>query len=176
VLRKPTNTVFYSGQALLSTAALLTSLSTSLVLAPPGGTHIVGAGQDGHAKNTPRGGITNDSNVAKYSSLPLPLVLPVIGDQGDLDAHISNPALRHPTKKAFRGDQALLDTAALLGSTFASLASAPLGGLLIVGAGQDGNAKNTPRGEITNNPSNEKYSSLLLSLGPPFIGNQAGRS
>ncbi len=74
----------------------------------------------------------------------------MIGDQGNLDAHISDSALRHPTKKASCGDQALLDTAALLGSTFASLALAPLGGLLIVGAGQDGNAKNTPQGEITN--------------------------
>ncbi len=67
----------------------------------------MGAGRDGHAKNTPRGGTTNNPKVAKYSSLPLPLVPPVIGDQGDLDAHISNLALRHPTKEAFRGDQAL---------------------------------------------------------------------
>ncbi len=91
----------------------------------------------------------------------------MIDDQGDLDAHISNPALHHPTKKAFSGDQSLLDTAALSGSTFASLASA-----LIVVAGRDGNAKNTPQGEITNNPNNDKYSSLLPSLAPPFIGNQ----
>jgi hypothetical protein len=64
-------------------------------------------------------------------------------------------------KKVSRSDQVLLDTAALLGSTFAFLALARLGGLLIVGAGQDGNAKNTPQGEITNNPSNDKYSSLF---------------
>ncbi len=173
VLRKPTNTVFCCGQALLSTAALSTSPSTSLVSAPLGGTHIVSAGQDRHAKNTPQGGITNDPNIAKYSSLPLPLIPPlIVSDQGDFDSHISNPALRHPTKKAFHGDQALLDTAALSGSTFASLALAPLGGLLIVGAGQDGNAKNTPRGEITNNPNNDKYTSLLLSPIPPFIGDQ----
>jgi hypothetical protein len=121
----------------------------------------MGAGQDGHAKNTPRGGITNDPNVTKYSSLPLPLIPPVIGDQGDLVAHISNPAMRHPTKEAFLGDQALLDTTAFLGSTFATLALAPLGGLLIVGAGQDANAENTSWGEITNNPNNDKYSSLL---------------
>jgi hypothetical protein len=140
VLRKPTNC---GGQAPLSTTALLTSTSTSLVLAPLGGTHIVGAGQDGHAKNTPQGGITNNLNFTQYSSLPLPLVPHVIGDQGDLDAHISNPALCHPMKKAFHGDQALLDTATLLGSTFASLALAPLGGLPIVGAVRDGNAKNT---------------------------------
>ncbi len=133
-----------SGQAPLSTTAVLTSTSTSLVLAPLGGTHIVGAGQDGHANNTPQGGITNDLNFAKYSSLSLPFVPHVICDQGDFNAHISNPALRHPIKKAFCGDQALLDTAAFLDSTFASLALAPLGGLLIVGAGQDGNAKNTP--------------------------------
>jgi hypothetical protein len=115
-------------------------------MAPLGRTHIVGAGWDGNAKNTPQGGITNDPNVAKYSSLPFPLVPPVIGDQGDLNAHISNPALLHLMKKAFHGDQALLDTAALLSSTFASLDLAPLGGLLIVGAEQDGNAKNTPQG------------------------------
>ncbi len=72
---------------------------------------------------------------AWYPTLPLPLFPHVIGDQGDLDDHISNPALRHLTKKAFHGDQASLDTATLLGSTFASLALAPLGGLLIVGAG-----------------------------------------
>jgi hypothetical protein len=132
----------------------------------------VGAGQDGHANNTPQGGITNDLNFAKYSSLSLPFVPHVICDQGDFNAHISNPALRHPIKKAFCGDQALLDTAAFLDSTFASLALAPLGGLLIVGAGQDGNAKNTPWGEITNNLNNDEYSSLLLSLAPPFIGNQ----
>jgi hypothetical protein len=88
-----------------------------------------------------------------------------------INAHISNPALCHLTKKVFHGDQALLDTTALLGSTFASLASAPLGGLLIMGTGQDGNTKNTPRGEIPNNLNNDKYSSLLLSLVPPFIGD-----
>jgi hypothetical protein len=88
----------------------------------------VGAGQDGHAKNIPQGGITNNLNFAKYSSLRLPLVLHVIGDQGDLDAHISNPALCYPTKKAFHSDQVLFDTTTLLGSPFASLALAPLGG------------------------------------------------
>jgi hypothetical protein len=72
---------FCSGQAPLSTAALSTSPSTSLVLAPLSGTHNVGAGQDRHAKNTPQGGITNDPNVAKYSSLLLPPVPPLIGDQ-----------------------------------------------------------------------------------------------
>jgi hypothetical protein len=96
----------------------------------------------------------------------------VIGDQGHLDAHISDPALYHLTKKAFRGDQASLDTVTLLGSTLASLALAPLGGLVIVGAGQDGNAKNTLQGEITNNLNDDKYSSILSSLAPPFIGNQ----
>ncbi len=95
----------------------------------------MGAGQDRHAKNTPEGGITNDPNVAKYSSLPLPLLSPVIGDQGDLRAHINNLAMHHPTNKAFRGDQASLDTTALSGFTFASLTLDPLGGLLIVGAG-----------------------------------------
>ncbi len=50
VLCKPTNC---GGQAPLSTTALLTSTSTSLVLAPLGRTHIMGAGQDGHVKNTP---------------------------------------------------------------------------------------------------------------------------
>ncbi len=168
VLHKPTNC---SGQAPLSTAALPTSTSNSLVLTPLGGTHIVGAGQDGHAKITPQGGITNDLNFAQFPSLLLPLIPHVIGDQGDLCAHISNPALHHPTKKAFHGDQALLDTAALLGPTFASLASAPLGKLFFVGAGQDGNTKNTPQGDTTNNPNNDKYSSLLSSQVPPFIGD-----
>ncbi len=93
----------------------------------------------------------------------------MIGDQGDLDAHISNPALHHPTNKAFRCDKALLDTTALLGSTFGFV---PPGGLLFVGAGQDGNAKNTPQVEIPKNPNNDKYSSLLSSLIPPFIGDQ----
>ncbi len=169
-----TSPFFCAGQAPLSTATFSTSPSTSLVLAPFGRTHIKGAGQDGHAKNTPQRGITNDPNVAKYSSLrlPIPFVSPLIGNQGDFDSHISNTALRYPTKKAFCGDQASLDTAALLGSTFASLALDPVGGLLIVGAGRNGNAKNTPREEITNNPNNDKYFTLLLSLFPPFIGNQ----
>jgi hypothetical protein len=62
---------------------------------------------------------------------------PGIGDQGDLDAYTSNPALHHPTKKALDGDQASLDTAALSSSNSACLALAPLGRSLIVGAGQD---------------------------------------
>ncbi len=86
----------------------------------------MGTELDGHAKNTPQIGITNNLNVAKYSSLPLPLIPLVIDDQEDIDGHISNPALRYPTKKAFHGDQASLDTAALLGSTFASFALALL--------------------------------------------------
>ncbi len=94
------------------------------------------------------------SCTAKQES-PTPLVPHVIGDQGDVGAHIIDPALHHPTKKVFRSDQALLDTAALSGSTFASLALAPLSRLLFVGAGQDGNAKNAPRGEITKNPNDE---------------------
>jgi hypothetical protein len=90
-------------------------------------------------------------NDAKYSSLPLSLVPPFVGDQGDLDAYIGDPALRKPTKKAFRGGQALLVTAALLTSSSASLVLAPLGGSLILGAGQDGHAKNTPQRGIANN-------------------------
>jgi hypothetical protein len=89
---------------------------------------------DGHAKTAPQGGITNNLNFSQCFSLPLPFVPYVIDDQGDLNDHISNPALCHPTKKAFHGNQALLDTAALFDSTFTSLALAPLGGLLIVGA------------------------------------------
>ncbi len=131
-LRKPAKKVFRGGQASVVTATLLTSSSTSLVLAPLGGSLILSAGQDGHAKNTPQGGITNNSNEAKYSSLPLSLIFPGIGDQGDLDPYISNPALHHPTKKAFRGDQALSDTAAFSSSTSASLALAPLGSMLKV--------------------------------------------
>jgi hypothetical protein len=89
VLHKPTNC---GGQAPLGTTALPTSTSTSLVFAPLGGTHIVGTRQDGHAKIAPQGGITNNLNSAQYSSLPLPPVPHVIGDQGDLDAHTSNLA------------------------------------------------------------------------------------
>jgi hypothetical protein len=111
VLRKPTNC---GSQAPLSTTTPLTSISTSLVLASLGRTHIVGAGQDGHAKNTPLGGITNNLNFAQCFSLPSPFVPHGMGDQGDLDTHISNLALRHLKKKAFHGDQAWLDTAALL--------------------------------------------------------------
>ncbi len=103
----------------------------------------MGTERDGHAKNAPQEGITNKPNVAKYSSLPLPLIPPLM-DQGDFDSHISNPALRHLTKKACHGDQDLIDTATLPGSIFASFALSPLGGLLIVGAGQDGTATNTP--------------------------------
>jgi hypothetical protein len=132
---------------------------------------MLGAGQDGHAKNTPQGGITANPNEGKYSSLPLSLIPPGIGDQGDLNPYISNP-MRHLTKKAFRGDQAFLDTAALLSSTSALLASAPFGRSLIMGAGQDGHAKNTSQGDITNDPNDDKYSSLPLSLVPPFICNQ----
>ncbi len=48
------------------------------------------------------------------------LVPPFIGNQGDLDAYISNPALRQPTKKAFCEGQISLVTAALSTSTSAS--------------------------------------------------------
>jgi hypothetical protein len=95
-----------------------------------------------------------------------------MGDQGDLDAYISDLALCHPTKKAFCGEQALLDTATLLSSTSASLAMALLGGSLIVVAGQDGYAKYTSQGDITKDLNDNKYSFLPLSLVPPFIGNQ----
>jgi hypothetical protein len=171
-LRQPTTKAFYVGQALLVTAALLTSTSASLVSAPLGGSLIVGAGRDGYAKNTPWGEITNNPNDAKYSSLPLSFLPPLIGDQGNLDTYISNPALRQLTKKAFRGGQALLDIAALLSSSSASLALAPLGGSLTVGAGIDRHAKNTPWGDITKEPNDDKYSPLPLCLAPPFIGDQ----
>jgi hypothetical protein len=82
----------------------------------------VGTGQDCNAKNTPRGEITNNPNNDKYSSLLSSLISPFIGNQGDLDAYISNPALHQPTKKAFCGSQALFVTAALSTSTSASSA------------------------------------------------------
>jgi hypothetical protein len=104
----------------LDTAALSGSTFVSLALAPLGGLLIVGAGQDGNAKNTPRGEITNNPNNDKYSSLLLSLVPPFISNQEDLNAYISNPALRQPAKKAFHGGQALLVTAAFLTSTSAS--------------------------------------------------------
>ncbi len=108
-----------SDQALLDTAILLGSIFASLALAPLAGLPIVGAGQDGNAKNTPRGEITNNPSNYKYSSLLLPLVPSFICNQGDLDAYISNPALHQPTKKAFRGGQASLVIAALSTSTSA---------------------------------------------------------
>jgi hypothetical protein len=73
-----------------------------MVLALLGGSLSVGAGQDGHTKNTSQGDITKNPNDAKYSSLPLSLVPPLVGDQGDLDAYIGNTALHQPTMKAFR--------------------------------------------------------------------------
>ncbi len=143
-------------------------------MAPLGGVLIVGAGQDGHAKNTPRGDITKILNDAKYSSLPLSLVPPFIGDQGDLDAYIGDPASRQLTTKAFRGGQASLVTVALSTSASASLVLAPLGRSLIVGAGQHGYAKNTPQGDITNGPNDAKYSFLPLFFIPLLIGDQGG--
>ncbi len=95
-------------------------LKDSMVLAPLGGLLIVSAGQDGHAKNTPRRDIFKNPNDAKNSSLPSSLVPPFVGDQGDLNAYISNPALRQPTKKAFRGGQALFVTTTLPTSISAS--------------------------------------------------------
>jgi hypothetical protein len=87
---------------LLDTIALSSSTFACLALAPLGGLLIVGAGRDGNAKITPQEEITNNPNDDKYSSLLSSLVPPFIGSQGDLDAYISNPALRQPTKKAFR--------------------------------------------------------------------------
>ncbi len=132
----------------------------------------MGAGQVRHAENTPRGDITNNPNDAKYSSLPSSFAPPLIGDQRDLDAYISNPALRKQTKKAFRCGQPSLDTAAHSSFTSASLALAPLGRSLTVGTGQEEHAKNTPQGDITKDLNDDKYSSLPLSFVPPFIGDQ----
>jgi hypothetical protein len=143
-----------------------------MVLAPPCTALIVGAGQDGHAKNTQRGNITKDPDDAKYPSLPLSLVSSFVGDQGDLDAHIGNPVLRKPTNTVFCGGQAPLGTAALLTSLSASLVLAPLGWTHIVGAGQDWHTMNNPRGGITNDPNVAKYSSLPSPLVPPVIGDQ----
>jgi hypothetical protein len=143
-LRHPTKKAFHGDQASLDTAALSGSSSASLALAPLGESLIVGAGQDGNAKNTPQGFITKDPSDAKYSSLPLSFVCLFVGDQGYLDAYIGNSALHKPTKKAFCGGQTLLVTTALLTSSSTSLVLAPLGGSLIVGTGQDGSAKNTP--------------------------------
>ncbi len=57
VLCKPTNC---GGQALFK------------LLAPLGGTHIMGAGQDGHARIAPRVGISDKLNFSQYSSLHYP--------------------------------------------------------------------------------------------------------
>jgi hypothetical protein len=118
-------------------------LEDLMVLASLGDTLIAGAGQDRHAKNTPLGDITKNPNDAKYSSLPLFLIPPFIGDQGDLDAYIGNPVLRHSIKKAFRGSQASLVTTTLLTFSSASLVLALPSRSLKVGAGLDGHVKNT---------------------------------
>ncbi len=126
-----------------------------MVLASPCVAPIVGTGQDGHAKNTPQGNITKDLDDAKCLSLPLSFVSPFVGDQEVFDAHTGNPVLRKPTNC---GGQALISTTALLTSTSNSLVLAPLGGTHILGAGQDGHAKNTPQGGITNDLNVAKYS------------------
>ncbi len=64
--------------------------------------------------------MTNNLNNDKDSSLLSSLGPPFIGNQGDLDAYISNPAMSQPTKKAFRGSQASCVTTALSTSTSAS--------------------------------------------------------
>jgi hypothetical protein len=119
-LHHPTKKTFCGDQASLDTTTLLSAASASLALAPLGKSLIVSTVWDGQAKNTSRGDITKDPNDDKYSSLPLSLVPSFIGNQGDLDAYISNPALHQPTKKAFRGSQASLVTTVLLTSTSAS--------------------------------------------------------
>jgi hypothetical protein len=62
---------------------------------------IVGAGQDGHAKNTSQGNLTKDPDEAKYPSLPLSLVSPFVGDHGVIDAHIGDPVLCNPINTVF---------------------------------------------------------------------------
>jgi hypothetical protein len=76
-------------------------LEELMVLASSCAELIVGTGQDGHAKNTPQGNITQDPDDAKYPSLPLSLVSPFAGDQEVLDAHIGDPVLRKPTNTFF---------------------------------------------------------------------------
>ncbi len=87
---------------------------------PLGGLLMAGAGQGKNIEDVPQGDINKNSNDAKYSSLPLSLVPPSVVDQGNLDAYISNPASRQPTKKAFSSDQAFLVTTTLLTSSTAS--------------------------------------------------------
>jgi hypothetical protein len=140
-----------------------------MVLASPCMALIVGTEQDGHAKNTPQGNITKDPDDAKYLSLPLSLVSPFVDDQEVLDAHIGDPVLRKQTNC---GGRTPLSTATLLTSNSTSLVLAPLGETHIVGTGQDGHAKNTPQGGITNNLNFAKYSSLPLPLVPHVMGDQ----
>ncbi len=116
-----------------------------MVLASPCMAFIVGAGQDGHAKNSPQGNITKDLDDAKYPSLPLSLVFPFVGDQGVLDAHIGNAVLCKPTNTVFCSGQALLSTPALSTFPFTSLVLTPLGETHILDTGWDGHAKNTPQ-------------------------------
>jgi hypothetical protein len=134
-----------------------------MVLASPCMALIVGTGRDGHTKNTPQENMTEDPDDAKYLSPPLSLIPPFIGDQEVLDAHIGDPVLRKPTNCS---GQAPLITAALLTSASTSTVFAPLGRTRIVGTGQDGHAKNTPQGGMTNNLNFAKYSSLPLPLVP----------
>jgi hypothetical protein len=74
-------------------------LEELIALTSLGGVLIVGVGQDGHAKNTPRGDITKNLNDAKYSSLPLSLVPPFVGDQGDLDANMATQCCANQQRK-----------------------------------------------------------------------------
>ncbi len=59
---------------------------------------------------------------ATTSSLPPSPFPPPLGNGGDLNAYIRDPASRQPTKKSFRGTHASLVTDALLTSSSASLA------------------------------------------------------
>ncbi len=86
-------------------------------------TPLAGTGRNGLSQNIPRGDITknpNDSSSPPLSLAPPSLFPPPLGNGGDLDAYIRDPASRQPTKKSFSGIHASLVTAALLTSSSAS--------------------------------------------------------
>jgi hypothetical protein len=64
-------------------------------------TPLAGTGHDGLSQNIPRGDITknpNDSSSPPLSLAPPSLFPPPLGNGGDLDDYIRNPASRQPTK------------------------------------------------------------------------------
>ncbi len=84
---------------------------------------LAGTGCNGLSQNIPRVDITknlNDSSSPPISLAPPSLFPPPLGNGGDLNAYIGNPASCQPTEKSFRGIHTSLVTAAFLVSSSAS--------------------------------------------------------